>query len=65
MYREMSHSTTIMNLISESAKKGYEAYRQHAGGTSPVTGAILPPWENTTEEIRLAWKCAAETILFQ
>lgn len=47
------------------ARKGYEAYREHSGGVSPVTQAILPPWENTTVEIQTAWTCAAEAILFQ
>jgi hypothetical protein len=41
----------------------YEAYSASTGGTSAVTGAVLPDWSVTTVRIREAWNAAAEAVV--
>lgn len=41
----------------------YEAYRVTTGGKSLASGARLPSWTNLPEEIRAAWRAAADAVL--
>lgn len=41
----------------------YEAYRQTTGGRSLVSGAPLPGWLDLPEDIREAWRAAADAVL--
>ena len=52
-------------FIANQARIGYNAYSQFAHGRSVVTGDPLPTWENLPLNIRDAWKCAAEAIIFK
>ncbi len=40
----------------------YEAYCEHTGWRSLVSGAQLPDWGNLKSEIQSAWEAAAERL---
>jgi hypothetical protein len=40
----------------------YEAYRNHTGGVSLVSGAKIPEWQELNVEIKAAWNAAAAAI---
>lgn len=44
-------------------KDAYEAYRNHAGGKSLVSGAALPEWSELPASIQGAWEAAAEAAV--
>lgn len=41
----------------------YEGYRAASDGKSLVSGAALPPWHELGENIRVAWRGAADVVL--
>lgn len=41
----------------------YEAYCEHTGWKSLVSGADLPQWSALSPEIRAAWEAAASAVL--
>lgn len=41
----------------------YEAYSNHTGRKSLVTGADLPTWDELRPEIKAAWDVAAQAVL--
>jgi hypothetical protein len=43
-------------------KIGYDAYREHSGGVSLVSGEPLPFWDDQSPEIRAAWDAAALAV---
>lgn len=46
------------------AKIAYQAYCDHAGGRSLITGKLLPTWENVKPEVKVGWLKAAMAVLF-
>jgi len=53
-----------MNLPTEmnAAQLTYEAYCQHAGWKSLVSGQALPQWHNLKPEIQAAWQAASVAV---
>lgn len=51
--------------LADRGRVGYEAYSEHTGGKSLVYGERLPSWNELNPEIKTAWQCAAEAIIFQ
>lgn len=41
----------------------YEGYRTASDSRSLVSGAPLPEWPDLSEEIRVAWRAAADAVL--
>jgi hypothetical protein len=41
----------------------FEAYRNHSGGESLVSGQALPAWPGLDERIRGAWEYAARQVI--
>lgn len=50
-----------MNILS-LGQIAYDAYRNHAGGVSLVSGDPLPGWDELPERIQAAWEAAADSI---
>lgn len=44
---------------------GYEAYCQHTGNKSLITGSLLPVWDKLMPHIREAWDKAGDAIAFR
>jgi hypothetical protein len=40
----------------------YEAYVQHSGGKSLVTGDLLPSWEELSPDVKAAWQYTGDTL---
>lgn len=40
----------------------YDAYREHTGGVSIVTGELLPAWSDLPDEVKAAWEEAAQAV---
>ncbi len=40
----------------------YEAYSEHSGGKSLISGAELPSWDLLSSEIRAAWEASAKAV---
>lgn len=53
-----------MNLPTETnaAQIAYEAYCQHTGWKSLVSGQALPQWHNLKPEIQAAWQASAVAL---
>lgn len=49
--------------MTNYGKIAYEAYCKHTGGTSLVSGATLPAWDELKFEIQEAWNAAAEAAV--
>lgn len=47
----------------ELAEYAYEGYRSETGGKSAVTGAFIPPWHETTDAVRNAWRAATLRLI--
>ena len=45
------------------AEVAYEAYRQHAGGVSLISGAPIPPFEDLDPRVKAAWAAAASSVM--
>lgn len=46
----------------EPGRWAYEAYCATTHWRSAVTGEPLPPWDEQREDIRAAWRAAAEAV---
>ena len=53
-----------MNLPTEvnAAQLSYEAYCNHTGWKSLVSGQALPQWHNLKPEIQAAWQAASVAV---
>lgn len=47
----------------EAGQMAYEGYRTYSDCRSPVTGVWLPEWHEQTEDIRAAWRAAADAVV--
>lgn len=45
--------------MKELAQELYEAYCEHTGWKSAVTGAALPPWPEVGRAVQDAWRAVA------
>ena len=48
--------------MSDLGKIAYDAYFNHSGGKSLISGAPLPTWEDQAPEIEAAWQAAATAV---
>ena len=53
----------VTSIRDSYGERAYLAYRHHVGGVSPITKAVLPAWDEQSEEIRQAWMAAASAVL--
>ena len=49
--------------LEMTGKVAYDAYRNHTGGKSLVSGKPIPIWEELSPEICAAWCSAATAVL--
>jgi hypothetical protein len=48
--------------VIELGRVAYEAYCEHTGGVSLVSGQKLPTWDILSPEIKAAWEAAANAV---
>lgn len=53
-----SHLGQLLHKPEDRARRGYERYREHAGGVSKFTGDPLPSFDEQDEETRAHWVAA-------
>ena len=41
----------------------YEGYRTQTGGVSLISGQSLPPWEDLSAALQIAWISAAQNVV--
>ena len=46
----------------EDAEIAYNAYRDHTGGVSLISGAPIPEWESLRSDIQDAWRASAHAL---
>lgn len=46
------------------AEIAYEAYRKSSGGKSLISGAPIPEFAALPEAIKVAWKAAADAVVY-
>lgn len=54
-----------MTMVPAEHRRGhlaYDAYRDAVGGVSAVTGADLPEFDDTNDQVKAGWIAAAKAV---
>ncbi len=52
------------NQLVDFGKIAYDAYCEKSKGVSLISGAKLPDFEALSDEIKDAWRAAAEAVIY-
>jgi len=53
---------TMQEMDERLGRICYEGYCEQTGGVSLISGQSLPPWEDLSAALRIAWITAAQTV---